>query len=248
MSAVDYAARAHVMKDRFGAIHAAPGGWAEYANVDFGNGVTNFQARIASLARNAGSLKLRLDSPTGPLIGTLKLTGTGGLDNYTVQTTAVTGATGVHNLYLVFVGAASAARIDSINFTTAPPTQSATNTFQAINYAAQSGITQDDGATTLATIGGAWTEYSQVDFGAGVSSFTASITAPRRLIGRIQLRLDGPDGLLLGTVKVTGNGELTDYKLKSTALKRARGVHDLYLVFIGARGAGNVESFSFGAL
>jgi len=45
-----------------------------------------------------------MDSQTGKLIGTLQVTGTGGMTTWKSLTTSVTGATGVHDLFLVFKG------------------------------------------------------------------------------------------------------------------------------------------------
>ena len=65
----------------------------------------------------AGSIELRLDSPTGQLIGTLKATPTGTWSTYTQQATPLTGATGIHDLYLVFVGGRGVANVDTFWFT-----------------------------------------------------------------------------------------------------------------------------------
>jgi hypothetical protein len=79
------------------------GDWCAYYNVDFGNGADEFQARVAS-STSGGSIEIRLDSSTGTLIGTCAVTGTGGWQNWVTKTTAVTGISGVHDLYLVFTG------------------------------------------------------------------------------------------------------------------------------------------------
>jgi len=52
------------------------GDWIQVKGVDFGNvGPTSFEARVAS-ATNGGNIEIRLDSPTGTLIGTCKVEGT----------------------------------------------------------------------------------------------------------------------------------------------------------------------------
>ncbi|HWE03786.1 MAG TPA: carbohydrate-binding protein [Tepidisphaeraceae bacterium] len=103
--------------DNFKGLGYGMGGdWAEYNQVDFGKGVSTFSADISTIASEAGSIQLRLDSPTGALIGTLKAASTGSWENYTLQSTKVTGATGVHNLYLVYVGGKGVANIESFKF------------------------------------------------------------------------------------------------------------------------------------
>jgi endo-1,4-beta-xylanase len=74
-----------------------------YRNVDFASGATNFQARVAS-ATSGGNIEIHLDSTNGTLVGTCVVAGTGGWQTWTTQTNTVSGATGTHNVYLVFTG------------------------------------------------------------------------------------------------------------------------------------------------
>ncbi len=78
------------------------GDYTVYNNVNFRNGVTEFQARVASGA--GGNIEIRLDSLTGTLIGTCPVTGTGGWQTWADVKCSVSGATGIHNLYLKFTG------------------------------------------------------------------------------------------------------------------------------------------------
>jgi len=72
--------------------------------VDFGDkGATNFLASVASVT-NGTTITLRLDSETGNAIGTLKVNSTGALDKWDTQSCKITGAKGVHDLYLKFFG------------------------------------------------------------------------------------------------------------------------------------------------
>ena len=80
------------------------GDYIRVCAVDFGNkGASKFLASVAS-ATKGGAIELRLDSETGPLIGTLKVKPTGGLDKWKTQSCRVRGAKGVHDLYLKFTG------------------------------------------------------------------------------------------------------------------------------------------------
>lgn len=67
------------------------------------NGMTSFMARVAS-AGAGGSLQIHLDSPSGTLIGTCTVPSTGGWQTWTTQTCKLKGASGIHNVYLVFTG------------------------------------------------------------------------------------------------------------------------------------------------
>jgi hypothetical protein len=73
-------------------------------SVDFGTGASSFSARVASTT-NGGSIELYLDSMTSSRIGACSVVGTGGVQTWkTLSSCQVTGATGVHDLFLRFTG------------------------------------------------------------------------------------------------------------------------------------------------
>ena len=82
------------------------GDYIKVKGVDFGTGAKSFEARVAS-AGSGGKIELRLDSPTGTLIGTCDVSETGGWQTWTTKTCTVSGATGVHDLYFKFTGGSS---------------------------------------------------------------------------------------------------------------------------------------------
>jgi len=79
------------------------GDYIKVKNVDFGSGATSFDARVAAAASGA-SIELHLDSQTGTLVGTCAVPATGGAQTFMTTTCAVSGATGVHDLFLKFTG------------------------------------------------------------------------------------------------------------------------------------------------
>jgi glucosylceramidase len=90
---------------------ASDGNYAVYKNVDFGTGVTGVTARLAcqqSPGNCGGMLEFHLDSVAGTLAASVTIPSTGGFQTW--QTTApvtVSGASGVHDLYVVFKAPAS---------------------------------------------------------------------------------------------------------------------------------------------
>ncbi|MHA6529355.1 carbohydrate-binding protein [Paenibacillus sp. BAC0078] len=79
------------------------GDWIAVGNADFGSGgAKTFKANVASTV--GGKIEIRLDSATGPLVGTLNVSSTGGAQTWKGIETAVSNATGVHNVFLVFTG------------------------------------------------------------------------------------------------------------------------------------------------
>jgi beta-galactosidase len=79
------------------------GDYAVYKNIDFENGATSFKTR-ASSATNGGKIEIRLDSITGPLVGTCTVAGTGDWQTFIDATCDVSGVSGKHDLYLKFTG------------------------------------------------------------------------------------------------------------------------------------------------
>ena len=78
-------------------------------NVDFGtSGARAFMASLSSTAKaeeaTGASIEIRLDKLDGQLIGTLPVAGTGG--EWQRQSARISAATGVHDLFFVFRGAA----------------------------------------------------------------------------------------------------------------------------------------------
>ncbi len=81
------------------------GDWTAASKVDFGaTGAGTFTANVAS-GSSGGTIELHLDSADGPLAGTLPISNTGGENSWKTKTTSISGATGVHDLYMVYRGA-----------------------------------------------------------------------------------------------------------------------------------------------
>jgi len=78
------------------------GSYTVYNNVNLANMVT-FIARVAS-AGAGGSIQIRLDSTSGTLIGTCAVPVTGCWQTWTQVQCPLSGASGTHNLYLVYTG------------------------------------------------------------------------------------------------------------------------------------------------
>ena len=74
------------------------GDWVKVKGVAFGTGASSFTARVASAA-SGGRIELRLDSTSGPLVGTCTVAGTGGWQTWTTVSCPVNGATGTQDLY-----------------------------------------------------------------------------------------------------------------------------------------------------
>ena len=79
------------------------GDFVEYKNFDFDSGVAGFKARIASPA--SGSVEIRLDALTGPVLGSFEYKNTGGWQIWQDITCKVDNSqAGVRDFFLVFHG------------------------------------------------------------------------------------------------------------------------------------------------
>jgi len=80
------------------------GDYIKVKGVDFGAGAASFAARVAS-GGNGGSIELHLDALAGTTTGTCAVPKTGGWQTWSTVTCDVSGAKGVHDLFLKFTGA-----------------------------------------------------------------------------------------------------------------------------------------------
>jgi glucosylceramidase len=96
--------------------YANDGDYAVYKNVDFGTGVSTVGARLACLQVSGnngggncgGTLQFYLDSTSGTLVASVTIPSTGGWETWQTTTpVSATGASGVHDLYVVFKAPAS---------------------------------------------------------------------------------------------------------------------------------------------
>jgi len=99
------------------------GDWTAYPNIVL-SGMTRFVARAAS-ATAGGDIQIRLDSPTGALLGTCVIPGTGGVQAYANAYTSVANTNGTHTVYLVYTGGGGELfNLQWFGFFTAPPVAS----------------------------------------------------------------------------------------------------------------------------
>ncbi|HEV2779949.1 MAG TPA: glycoside hydrolase family 3 C-terminal domain-containing protein [Actinophytocola sp.] len=92
-------------KVRGDAVGASAGDWVKFTDTDLRAGARGFTARVARAAAGSASIEVRLDDPVnGRLVGTIPVPSTGDKYAYTTTTGRLTGASGRHDVYLVFTG------------------------------------------------------------------------------------------------------------------------------------------------
>lgn len=79
------------------------GDWVRFNRLDFGDGADAVELRVAS-ATNGGTIEIRLDHVDGPLVGSCKVSNTGGWQSWVTQTCELSGVKGRHDVVFRFVG------------------------------------------------------------------------------------------------------------------------------------------------
>lgn len=95
------------------------GSWVGYQGINFGSGLTRFNANIAVTAPYAGQkIEVFVDSMNTAPIAILTTTSTGSWSTFQWESTGLLNTvTGVHNVYVEFVGAYGIANLLNWQFT-----------------------------------------------------------------------------------------------------------------------------------
>lgn len=106
---------------------------------------------------------------------------------------------------------------------------------ETIAWAEGVGTQDSDAGVVITDIHeGDFIKVRNVDFGRkGAKRFKASIASTSDQ-GRIEIRLDALDGLLIGTCEIPETGSLTNWEEATVELNKFKGIHDVYFVFKGA--------------
>ena len=228
------------------------GTWLKYGGLDFGtSGLTQFQISLSSPS-SGRKLEVRLDTVSGPVIGTLTIASTGSYTTYTTQSTPIVSTTGVHDVFIRPVGSGDGfAGIDWFTFNTptpVPPTP-ATSKIEAESRTAASG-TQNVTGGTGTIVGhintGTWLKYANVDFGAaGLKDLRISLSSP--ISGRqLEVRVDDVSGPVIATVTIASTGSYTTYATQTVPIVATTGVHDVFIRPVGSGdGFAGIDWFTF---
>ena len=210
--------------------YTANGDVLVYNNIDL-TGVTSLQTRVAT-AKTGSSIEVRTGSASGTLIGTVTIPSTGGwagTNTWQTVTTAVSGATGAQNVYLVLKGTTGGiADIDWLKFaagTVTTTTNLATNRPVTVSstqpadgdgtYSASSAV--DGNATTRWSSTFSDPQWISVDLGSAqqISRVVLNWEAGYGKSYNIQVSNDNVNWTTIYTT-TTGNGATDDLTLSGT--------------------------------
>lgn len=85
------------------------GDWLRLRAVDFGDRVPRHFKACVGTAKEGSAIQLRLDALSGPVIATVNIVPTGGVDKYQLQSAEIVlpkgvDLSGVHDVYMLFQG------------------------------------------------------------------------------------------------------------------------------------------------
>ncbi len=129
-----------------------------------------------------------------------------------------------------------------------------TNQIQASSFSSVSNLQTEPTTDTLGgydlgyAAAGSYAVYQNMDLASGFTNLTARLASAGGG-GSIDFRLDSPTGPIVGIMPVPVTGGWQTWQTQTGTAFGGSGVHDLYLVFAGGSGIGNLNWFQFsGAL
>lgn len=137
---------------------------------------------------------------------------------------------------------------------TPPPPPANIDAFQRIeaeNYDDSFGVqlenTSDTGGGQNVgfTDDGDYIRFNQVDFGSGAGSADVRIASDASFTGTVEFRLNSVNGNLIGTANFGNTGGWQSWTTRNINITNASGINDLFLVFKGGIGIGNINWFQF---
>ena len=221
-----------------------PGAWVMYSDVDFGAGITALQVMAAVPAADAGNeIDVHLDGARGPLLSAFSLIPTVSGQAYSAQSFPIRAATtGRHAVFLIGKRGSGQLTLDWLAFLPSRPNPSL---IEAEAYTSQSGVEMFSGYVGSLDEGD-WLGYAQVDFGQGVSVFSARVAVdPSQAGHRLEIHLDSLAGPLLGTLAIGNTGGWGQFETQSTSINPVSGQHAVFLVARGGPGVCNLDWFTF---
>ena len=132
-------------------------------------------------------------------------------------------------------GTATGAHLFAIKSISINGRRIAVDTFSSKNGELHATACADGEGNCVGWIGdGSWLAFNQMDFGQAAAGTTGQVEIKAGALadgGDVELRLDAPDGDLLGTCRILNTGDWQKWGTFTAPIKPVRGIHPLYLVF-----------------
>ncbi|GEM_PF-3361044 len=248
--------------------HTRNNSWLRFADFDFGTGSASITLNAGVNSGNVGgSIELRTDSETGPLVGSILIDDAQGWNSFVSYTAELkdpvtdVSVTGEKDLYVVFTHPNNnkyVCDLQSFQVVHSSVAVSAVgdvvlgNTFVSESHPNNDSIIKLEGDGIGSTQNNSWAMYSGVDFGTdGATKFTISASMPGHINtpATLKVYLDHPDGEYIGHINVTAttsnHWDWSVYQdfVTTKISSKAKGIRDVYFVF--SAGQFNVDNFKF---
>jgi hypothetical protein len=218
------------------------GSFIEYHHVPL-NGRDTFLARIASVA--AGQIEIRRGDRNGLLLGTIAVPSTGGFDRFETVTGSLEALPYQDHICLVFRGAGDEDQFvlewigfqmteDAMVQRQIPPAFPVLDAAAFVRKSEGPTVRFDQGEfgnVITETKDGDWLLFENVDFGEGMKSATVRFQTANEQGGWIELRLDGPEGELLGRTMINPLHRGGIFNSKTFGIEEVSGIQNLCVVF-----------------
>ena len=213
--------------------HIPDNTYTSYDNVDL-TGKENFYARVSTLGLG-GRIDIRIDSPTGTLLGSSVVPNTPGWGKWKTVSCKLGNTVGIHQLYLLYYGQIAGDPRSTFDFewfafdlpnpgeVPAVRMNSASPDIKVASCA--------NGGQYLGSFSnGDYVAYNDINM-TGLTSFTVRLASLTHIGGDLQVRLDSPTGPIVGSCQVPLTGGWHAWMNQSCSLTPSEGFHNLYLVY-----------------
>ncbi len=248
----------HLVDDDTAVGYFDNGDYLTYKNLNFGpSGTTkSIRFRYSKGLNTGGKVELRIGGPNGILIGEFFPVITGDWFEYKTKLVAIDDVDGIQDLTLVAKGAFGVMNLNWFKLTdieksspaptTAPTPYPLFSRIQAEKYDIESGTKLVDHGQTVGYFdNGDYLTYKNVNFGpSGTTKRIQFRYAKAYGRGTVELRIGGPNGILIGEFSPNRTGGWFIYRQKVVRIEQdVDGIQDLTLVGNGRFGIVNINWF-----
>jgi glucosylceramidase len=127
-----------------------------------------------------------------------------------------------------------------------PANQLQASSFNAVSNLETEQSSDDEGGYDVGyASGGSYAVYPDVNLGSGFTNVSARL-ASENTGGTLDFYVDSTTGPLLGSVSIPDTGGWQTWQTQAGSLTGGSGLHNLYVVYNGGSGIGNLNWFQFG--
>ncbi len=221
------------------------GSWIRFQNLNIGAAATHVYVEAANGSTTGRKIQVRTGSPTGTLLGEATVPNTGGGNNFLpLEIPLSSTLSGTQDLYFNFVGG-TGNLFDTRGFWFPPVSPNLKQLGSVVSATGFDSESAPDTAPIVINNGGvesienaSWIAFTGFNFGTGANRIDIEASAPTRG-GRIEVRLDGENGPIIGNVDINHTGSWTHHRIFSATLNQnVIGTRDFYLRFLDSNGGG----------